>query len=110
MVVKLSPNLVFIHLKTLKIHASSDRISIWMSDVHVHVFGYLRKLISYDQLFGGALQVLVWAKIGLRIQWSYSQVLKVPGSALLFRFLVFGFWVSQFSGNNLQKNVIYPPF
>ena len=39
---------------------------------------------------------LFWTKIGLGIQWSYSQVLKVPGSALIFRFLVFGFWFLNF--------------
>ena len=30
--------------------------------------------------------LLVWAKIGFGIQWWWSQVLKVPGSALILAF------------------------
>ena len=29
---------------------------------------------------------LFWAKIGFRIQWSWSQVLKVPGTPLILGF------------------------
>ena len=37
---------------------------------------------------------LFLAKIGFRIQWWWSEVLEMPGSALILTFLVcvFGFW------------------
>ena len=56
---------------------------------------------GYPTLWGrvaprGEPWTFFWAKIGFRIQWTWSQVLKVPGSGLIFGFLVFHF---QFSTN-----------
>ena len=57
--------------------------------------------------FKGGLSNPFWAKIGSGIQWWYSGSLKVPGTPLDFRILVWGFQVLVHLEGNL---VIFPHF